>query len=83
MCEHVRFLLRQSHISTSGNYMIFENYRSSTDLVDALKHLEIFSAMFSAGRLLSAVRTKLGHPAVFAFEETANVMVCCASCIYV
>ena len=43
--------------------------------MDALKHLEIFSAMFSAGRLLSTVRTKLGHPAVYACEETANITV--------
>lgn len=31
--------------------------------------------MFSAGRLLSTVRTKLGHPAVFACEEIASVTV--------
>jgi len=31
--------------------------------------------MFSAGRLLSIIRTKLGHPAVFRSKEIANIMV--------
>ena len=52
-----------------------QTHRSSTELADALKHLEIFSEMFSAGRLLSSIRAKLGHPAVYVSEEIANVMV--------
>ena len=53
-------------------FLFFSN---STDLADALKHLEVFSDMFSAGRLLSTIRTKLGHPAVYACKDTADVMV--------
>ena len=57
-------------------YCLFINHRrSSTDLADALKHLEVFSDMFSAGRLLSTIRTKLGHPGVYASEDIADIMV--------
>lgn len=48
-------------------------------MTDVLKHLEVFSDMFSAGRLLSSIRAQLGHPAVYASEDIANIMVSYAS----
>ena len=65
-CVNVR-----THLATYC-FLCFSN---STDLADALKHLAVFSDMFSAGRLLSTIRTKLGHPAVYARKDTADIMV--------